>query len=74
MSKTIPNDVKRLAELLFCEEPLFVGAVDGLDVYAENKSDEEVSEPTGLPVVILWDGRKASSVGGVKALDVLSRL
>jgi hypothetical protein len=73
MKKNIPNEVKALAEDLFCEEPEYIGSIDGSEVYCEHQSDNDPA-PTGLPTLILWNGNKAKVVSGTDSLHLLSRL
>jgi len=74
MSKTIPNEVKQLAEQLFCGEPEYLGQAEGAEVYGERQGEENSPAPTGLPVLILWDGSRARKVSGTDSLALLSSL
>lgn len=73
MNKTIPNEVKALAEEVFCEEPEYLGSIDGSEVYREHQGENN-PDPTGLPTLILWNGNTAKVVSGTDSLQLLSRL
>lgn len=71
---SIPAEVKRLAESVYSREVVHLGKVGASEVYGEKSGEEETPAPTGLPIVITWDGNHAESVEGTEALELLSRL
>lgn len=73
MSKTVPNAVREKAEKIYCNDVEYIGKLDGLEVYREQADEQDTPEPTGLPVLILWDGNRVKTVSGIESLDLLSR-
>ncbi len=74
----IPKAVKDLADKIGCDNPQFVGVVDGAEVYSTNEyfdvPDGEPYPPTGLPTYIVYKDGKASEVYGRAGLHLASRL
>ena len=53
----------------------FLVLQDGKDVFALGEvGDEGVPIPTGLPMLVLWDGKHADVVSGEESLAFLSQL
>ena len=73
MSKTIPNAVREKAEKIYCNDVKYIGEIDGFEVYNEQADEQDTPEPTGLPVLILWDGKRVKIVDGIESLNLLSR-
>jgi len=73
MSKRIPNVVREKAEKIYCNDVEYIGELDGFEVYREQSDEQDTPEPTGLPALILWDGKQAKIVDGIESLDLLSR-
>ncbi len=80
MSKTIPNKVRDVAANEGCNHVEYVGTIEGNTRSHEVFSISEVDEnglpiPTGLPVLVLWDGEEVEEVvTGARSLKLLSRL
>ena len=74
----IPKSVKELADKIGCDDPVFVGVVDGAEVYDTSEHfdipEDEPCPPTGLPTFIVYKDGKVSEVYGLDALDLLGRL
>ncbi len=73
MNKKIPNAVREKAEKIYCNGIEYLGSLDGFEVYNEHVDEQEMPEPTGLPVLILWDGTQVKIVDGIESLNLLSR-
>mgnify|MGYP007101829493 CR=1 FL=1 len=84
MSKTIPNKVREVAANEGCNHVEFVGTIvvgtiegntRSHDVFSISEVDENgLPIPTGLPVLILWDGEEVEEVvTGARSLKLLSR-
>lgn len=79
MSKTIPEKVRETAANEGCNHVEFVGTIEGNtrnhDVYSISEVDKDgLPVPTGLPVLILWDGEDVEEVVyGARSLKLLSR-
>ena len=73
----IPEEVKELAKRKN-KTPVFVGIVDGAQVYRTAPSfdvpPDQPYPPTGLPSYIVFKDGKATNVYGLDALDLLGRL
>lgn len=75
MSKNIPNKVQQIADQECCNSVRKVGQYMGRDVYGLGSVDDEgLPIPTGLPLLVLWNGEKTEVVTGEKSLELLSRL
>lgn len=74
----IPKAVKELADKIGCDDPVFVGVVDGAEVYDTSEHfdipEDEPCPPTGLPTFIVYKDGKASEVYGRAGLHLASRL
>ena len=74
----IPNEVNVAAKRLFPHGAVLIGEIEGKKVYSEaedpNRNESEPSEPTGLPIYLLWDGNKVDVISGLDSLDLRSRL
>lgn len=75
MKKSIPNEVKRIADREACNSINYLGNLDGVEVYSLGEVDENGDPiPNGLPFLALWDGERVETVCGEESLDLLSRL
>ena len=74
----IPKAVKELADKIGCDAPVFVGVVDGAEVYnpmpVYDIPADGLYQPTGLPYFIVFKDGKASVVDGRAGLHLASRL
>ena len=74
----IPKAVKELADKIGCNDPVFVGVIDGAEVYSANQyfdvPEGEPYPPTGLPTYIVYKDGKASEVYGLAGLHLARRL
>lgn len=68
---TVPPEVIKAAENIYCCEPEYLGIVDGFEVYHEKPDDEDFPLPTGLPVILLWDGKDVRVVSGTESFVYL---
>lgn len=75
MSKTIPPQVKAVAQREACNSVSYQGKIDNKEIYALGETDEDGEPiPNGLPFLVLWDGTKTTTVSGTKSLELLSSL
>ena len=73
MNKTIPEAVRQIAERECCNSINYVGEYEGKQVYTISEVEEDGSKPpTGLPVLVLWDGKQTDIISGYLSLDILS--
>lgn len=74
MDKNIPKEVLDEAAKHRLGEIEYVGTTDKIRVYGEVPETDEngFAVPTGLPVLILWDGKTAKIVSGEDSLPILS--
>lgn len=74
MKDNIPKEVLDKATKHRLGEIEYVGTTDNMRVYGEVPEIDEngFAVPTGLPVLILWDGKKAKIVSGEDSLLILS--
>lgn len=73
MSKTIPNQVSKIAVREGCNHIEFVGAYKGREVYSVSSVDEDsFPVPTGLPMLVLWNGERTEVISGSESLNILS--
>ena len=71
--KEIPRQVIQAAQKIG-NNIRFVGELDGWYVYSVGMVDKnDIPEPTGLPNLILWDGKTVKNVDGFEAIDLLGR-
>lgn len=74
MNKNIPNQVQHIADQEGCNSIEYVGKYKNDEVYSLGEVDENgIPVPTGLPLLVLWNGERAETVSGQKSLDILSR-
>lgn len=79
-NKTIPNKVTEAAADNGCNHVEYLGVIEGNtrshEVYGISETDENGNPiPTGLPVLVLWDGEQVEEVVyGARSLALLSRL
>lgn len=80
MSKNIPNKVSEVAADYGCNHVEYVGTIDGNtrshEVYSISETDEKgLPIPTGLPVLVLWDGDEVEEVvTGARSLQLLAKV
>ncbi|MBR3455752.1 MAG: hypothetical protein IKH26_10545 [Bacteroidaceae bacterium] len=75
MEKNIPEQVRIIAESEACNRIHFCGVDKGSEVYSISEvNDEGQPIPTGLPVLVLWDGKETTIISGEDSLKLLSRL
>ena len=80
MSKNIPNKVSEVAADYGCNHVEYVGTIDGNtrshEVYSISETDEKgLPIPTGLPVLVLWDGEDVEEVvTGARRLKLLAKV
>lgn len=74
MKENIPKIVLDEATKHRLGEMEYVGTTDNIRVYGEVPEIDEngFAVPTGLPVLILWDGKTAKIVSGEDSLRILS--
>ena len=74
-TRPIPPMVKTIADEEACNNIEYVGAYDGKDVYALGEvGDDGLPIPTGLPMLVLWDGKHTDVVSGEESLVLLGQL
>ena len=72
--KSIPKQVKEIADREACNSITYVGKHNGKEVYGIGEVDENgMAIPTGLPVLVLWDGETTEVVADYEALSLLSK-
>ena len=72
-NKEIPKAVIEAAQKLG-NSIRFVGELDGWHVYSIGVVGKNgVPEPTGLPDLLLWNGKTMKNIYGFEALDLLGR-
>ena len=75
MEKRIPKEVKAIADQECCNQIEYIGQLDGKDVFGICQVDDTgLPLPTGLPNIVLWDGKKGEVVTGKQSMSLLSRL
>ncbi len=58
-----------------CNQVSFLGLSDGMEVYSIGEVDKDgIPVPTGLPVLLLWDGKHIEEKNGNQALELLGTL
>lgn len=63
-----------IAEREVCNSIEYAGAYGGKDVYALGEvGDDGLPVPTGLPLLVLWDGRHTDIVSGMEGLKLLEK-
>lgn len=70
--KPIPKEVNIIAEKIFCEETEYIGDYKEFEVYGEKVSTDVTPQPTGIPILILWDGKNTKTISGMESLELLS--
>lgn len=70
--KPIPKEVCIVAEKIFCEETEYIGNYKEFEVYREKVPSDETPQPTGIPILILWDGKNTKTISGMESLELLS--
>lgn len=75
MNTTVPPEVKAIARREACNCINYCGKIDDFDVYSISEVGEDGDTiPTGLPYLVLWDGKVTKEIDGMDALKLLSQL
>lgn len=70
--KRIPKPIQEIADRQGCNSVGYIGKRRGKDAYTMGWLDEDGHpEPTGLPVIYLFDGKTVETVGGEEGLGLL---
>ena len=70
--KQIPIEVNNVAKKIFCEEAEYLGDYNEFEVYVKKIPTDDIPQPTGIPILILWDGKNTKTISGMESLELLS--